>query len=126
MNSGASLREVVSKLSGSVHRVPVVNEEGRVIKIISQSSIIEWFSHHLGEVHASQTVNELKLGSRPVITVRRSLPAIEAFKLMETHNLSGLAVVDEDGSLIGATSARDLKVSLPPCLVSLRCLSCSS
>jgi CBS-domain-containing membrane protein len=104
------LREVVSKLSGSVHRVPVVNEQGRVVKIISQSSIIAWINQHLSSVDASQTISELDLGSKSVISVSNSMPAIETFKLMETHNLSGLAVVNDRGALCGATSARDLKV----------------
>lgn len=109
VSNGASLREVVGKLSGSVHRVPVVNEEGRVVKIISQMSIVEWISKKLSLVDASQTVRSLNLGSHNVISVHKSTPAIETFKLMETHNLSGLAVVDERGALCGATSARDLK-----------------
>ena len=48
--------------------------------------------------------------STPVLTVRGDTPLQEAVKLMSEHHISGLAVVDEGGELVGELSEQDLMV----------------
>ena len=48
--------------------------------------------------------------STPVLTVRGNTPLQEAVKLMSEHHISGLAVVDEGGELVGELSEQDLMV----------------
>jgi len=108
-----SLYSVVEILGTSVHRVPVINERGEVVNIISQSSIIGFLNKHLNaelKDSVNQTVGELRLGSRPVVTVSKNSPAIETFRLMDNKKISGVAVIDEDGKLVGNTSGSDLKL----------------
>lgn len=57
-----------------------------------------------------KTVDELKLGSAPPISVKESAPALEAFKLMDSKQVTGLAITDDHGKLVGNISARDLKI----------------
>ncbi len=57
-----------------------------------------------------KTVDEMQLGTSPVTAVVESQPAIEAFKLMDTKQVTGLAIVDSHGKLVGNISARDLKI----------------
>lgn len=98
---------------GGVHRVPVVNEKGEVVNILSQSSLITFLNHSCANLaEFKSTLKELHLGSKPVISVHKDVPAIEAFRLMDKKKISGVAVVDTDGKLVGNTSASDLKLFL--------------
>ncbi|MFN9624117.1 MAG: CBS domain-containing protein [Cyanobacteriota bacterium] len=46
----------------------------------------------------------------PVFSVRRETPLQEAVTLMSQHHISGLPVVDADGTLVGELSEKDLMV----------------
>jgi len=56
-----------------------------------------------------QTVDEVAFPLKRVITVASTETALNAFKTLDKFRISGLGVVAEDGSLIGNTSAQDLK-----------------
>lgn len=53
-----------------------------------------------------------KYVTSPVVTIRNTTKAYDAFEKMSTSNLSGLAVVDENGKVIHNTSATDIKLWL--------------
>jgi CBS-domain-containing membrane protein len=94
-----------------VHRVPVVTEKGRVHGLVTQSMFISLFSqemHRLGRLK-NVFVSELvpSLTASPWLVDEQSL-AINAFKLMAKHNVSGLGVVDGTGCLTGTISVSDL------------------
>jgi CBS-domain-containing membrane protein len=42
----ATLKEAAQRLAAGAHRVPVVGADGRVVNIISQSSIVDFYYHH--------------------------------------------------------------------------------
>jgi 5'-AMP-activated protein kinase regulatory gamma subunit len=94
----------------SVHRVPVVNKEGKVVNIISQSSLLGFLNDHLTELkeETDKTIGELRIGSRPVTSVNKDAAVIEAFRLMDRHRRSGVALVDNSGRLVGTTTGKDL------------------
>ncbi len=46
----------------------------------------------------------------PVFSVRRETPLQEAVTLLSSHHISGLPVVDADGTLVGELSEKDLMV----------------
>jgi CBS domain-containing protein len=96
----------------SVHRVPVVNKEGKVVNIISQSSLLGFLNDHLTELkeETDKTIGELRIGSRPVTSVNKDAAVIEAFRLMDRHRRSGVALVDNSGRLVGTTTGKDLGV----------------
>lgn len=118
-----SLLVVCEILAKGVHRVPVVDEHGTVVNIISQSSIIQFINSHIKEANVKnellKTINELHLGSKPVISVDKDTSAIETFRLMDNKKLSSLAVVDHDGRFVGNTSASDLKLFIKTLSVDL-------
>lgn len=110
-----SLARIVEILSSpSIHRVPVIDKEDRLIGIISQSNIIQFLQKHKDELGAvlSKTIEETQLGSRPVIPVSTKATALETFKVMGKYNKSGIAVIDNTGRLVGNTSGSDLKLFL--------------
>lgn len=96
------------------HRVPIVNGSaaGKCINIISQSAVVKFLSTHVAIKQLNETLSEAGLAyKKEVISVRDDMPAADAFDVLDSHRLSGIAVVDEDGVLVGNTSARDIKIA---------------
>lgn len=104
------------------HRVPIVSEEkegtdgGRCTNIISQSALIKFLSTHaVKKEMEDETLLDVRDKGLPykkkVVSVVDTSPAFEAFNILDSHRLSGIAVVDEDGKIIGNTSARDIKLA---------------
>lgn len=115
VKTGASLLEVVKILAqGIFRRVPVVNDKGQVVNIISQSSIITFLNSKADKfkTEGSKTIDDLHLGSRPVACARSDGRALDAFRVMSEKKLSGLAIVDKEGKFIANTSSSDLKLYL--------------
>jgi len=111
---GSSLYEVAKMLKDGIHRVPVVDPAtGAVVKIISQSSVIQVLQQQLNGILKDvvlKTVEELDLGTSPVVCVQKDTLAIDTFKLMDDTKKTAVALVDEHGKLVGNTSAKDLKL----------------
>lgn len=111
-----TLFTVAQQLShDNVHKVAVVGNDGRCSGIISQSSLLTFLHTHKGEMKEELTnsLADLKVGIKSnVITVDCTATAQEAFSVMDEVNLSGIAVVDGQGGLIGSTSAQDIKYFL--------------
>lgn len=108
---GSPLLKACEFLERRIHRVPLVNDAGKVVKILSQSAVVKLLQTKLAGLGAAaqKTVTELQLGNKNVMKVTGDTPALEAFRLMESKNLSGLGVVDKNGRLIGNVSSRDVK-----------------
>jgi len=102
----------VARLLCTFKRLPVLNGDGKAINIISQSSLLAFLDRHHKEVESELVVkiNEIEIGSRGMYKVPMTASALDTFRLMEKRNLSGLAVVDQTGKLVGNTSGRDLKL----------------
>ena len=108
----ATLLAVARALSTQLHRVPIVDSEsGKCIYILSQSLLISFLSAHrdLLRDELRQTVGALGLGLCRVVSVASDASAWQAFKVLEINAVSGIAIVDREGKLVGNTSARDLK-----------------
>lgn len=109
-----TLYEAARLLSGTTHRMPVLNQEGRVVRLVTQSSIVHFLAEHIAELkdEANQTVEGTSIGLREVVSARGDRPALEAFLELDNHGLSGVAVVTRDGTIAGNTSAQDLRYFL--------------
>jgi len=105
--------EMLAARSGAakLKRVAVVDAEGQVTAIISQSTLLSFVGKLISEhhVHSDKAIAALELGSAPVIALEESLPAIEAFRIMDSKRITGMAIVNTAGRLVGNISARDLK-----------------
>lgn len=93
------------------HRVPVVDAEGKVVQIVSQSNIVDFLVKHKADVgeELKQTLKDINVGFKAVKTILDTDSAKEAFDLLVETQLSGIGVVDSEGTLIGNTSASDIK-----------------
>jgi len=112
VKQGSPLLEVVEILSKGTRRVPIVNGSNHVVNIISQSSIILFLQEHLKSLSpiGDAKLEELQIGGSPVLSAHKETPAIDVFRMMDSHMRSGVAVVDGDGVLCGNTSGADLKL----------------
>lgn len=83
MTVGASLLQVSRALSTQLHRVPIVDESGKCIGIVSQSVLIQFLAAHRDELkdELRQTVGGLQLGMCKVISVTSDASAWQAFKV---------------------------------------------
>eukprot|EP00658_Telonema_sp_P-2_P001606 TRINITY_DN1059_c0_g1_i12.p1 TRINITY_DN1059_c0_g1~~TRINITY_DN1059_c0_g1_i12.p1 ORF type:complete len:347 (+),score=84.82 TRINITY_DN1059_c0_g1_i12:191-1231(+) len=104
------------------HRVVICDHQCQVETLISQSDIVRFVAEHPsclepGVLDKSlEELNYLLLGKakdggspREVVAVNQKVTAIEAFELMESSGVSGIAILGEEGQLVGNLSASDLR-----------------
>ncbi|EGG24598.1 cystathionine-beta-synthase domain-containing protein [Cavenderia fasciculata] len=99
----------------NVHRIPVIDSEGNLISILTQSRVIEYCNNHAMELNnehqLSKRLDELPLiGTSPVLSIGDDKMAIEAFKLIYDNRVSAVSVVDKDEILVGNISVSDLRM----------------
>jgi CBS domain-containing protein len=95
-----------------VHRVPVMDEQDKLIAIVTQTDVMNFFGRNSSLMNADlgrQTVKQLKLSTPNVITMSINAQAIHAFHLMYLHKVSAVAIVNSAGMLVANLSASDLK-----------------
>jgi len=95
-----------------IHRVPVMDENNKIISIVTQSDMLNFLTKQmeilvkdLGNI----TINQLDLGTKNVITMSANAQAIHAFYLMYAHKVSAVAIVNSLGSMIANLSASDIR-----------------
>lgn len=111
LGDGYSLLHAFETLARTnCHRIPVVNNNNRIVGIYTESmacSDIRQSLHHFG------TLGDLKVKdmrqSDCLFTVRETDRAIDAFRRMSELSVSGLPIVDAEGVLTGSISIRDLR-----------------
>jgi len=109
----ATLYDVALVLATQVHRVPIIDEKGELVSIISQSTFIQLFKQHLNGTLKEETSVKLKdtsIGTSPPISVSKDTSTIESLKKLDDTKKNGLPIVDEFGHLMGNISGRDLKL----------------
>lgn len=109
-----SLLDICKVLGGRhKHRVPITEcSSGTPVctGIISQSGLVAFIASKCSQGSMEETMTDAGLSFRKdVVKIVDDASAASAFELLDSKRLSGIAVVDEDGKLIGNTSARDVK-----------------
>ncbi|MGW4163425.1 CBS domain-containing protein [Streptomyces sp. NPDC004788] len=124
----ASFKEIVTAMERwKVTALPVVEGEARVVGVVSEADLLpkeEFHDHRPGLVEQLRRLDDTaKAGSvrardlmtRPAVTIRPDAPLPLAARLMATHRIKRLPVVDASGTLRGIVSRVDLlKVFLRP------------
>lgn len=95
------------------HRVPISDSSsGKPVctGIISQSALVSFIASKCPPGSLEEKMTDAGLPFRKEIAkIADDASAASAFELLDSRRFSGIAVVDEDGKLIGNTSARDIK-----------------
>jgi CBS domain-containing protein len=112
-------------LDYGISAVPVVDETGRVLGVVSQADLIEKEAQQANGAAASHrpvtwrgrtarlkahAVSAETLMTRPAITIGPDAELNTAAWLMSKHNVKRLPVVDAEGRLVGVVSRGDLLV----------------
>jgi CBS domain-containing protein len=84
------------------------------VNILTQSTVNTYLSNHLDKLGdlGKKTIQEESLGIKSIVSVDLNAPAIEAFKLIAEHRVTGVAVLEEDKTLFTIISAKDIKVRI--------------
>lgn len=113
---GANLTTAISLMTmfDSVHRLAVVGKYPRydLQGLITQFDVVNYLSKNLdkSDPKFGQTLEQLRLGFRKVVSVPEHQHVADAFRLIKSHKVSGVAVVDADGLLVGNISASDVRL----------------
>jgi CBS domain-containing protein len=102
--------EILSADNG-VHRLNVVDGDGRVRGILSQTDIVKFLisKRSLFEDLLNSTLSDLKIGCGPVVNVNTESSVLEALEKMSENFISSVAVIETDGTLIGNISMADIR-----------------
>jgi CBS domain-containing protein len=101
--------------------LPVLSRSGRVIGVVSEADLLHkqerhhaarpggmtWRLHRKAAAKA-EARNAGQLMTSPAVTIHPDAPVGSAARLLNSHHLRCLPVVDPDGQLLGAVSRRDL------------------
>ena len=98
-------------VQNKAQRCPIIDGQGKIVGIVTQADVLDFINQRINNIGSivNNTVAQLKLGTKPVITVNRDVRTVEAYKQMHDSKISGLGIVDDSGALIGNLSTRDLK-----------------
>ncbi|KAI8341244.1 hypothetical protein BC941DRAFT_416307 [Chlamydoabsidia padenii] len=113
----ATLASVVEEFSCGIHRVSVMNPDGRIKGILSQSTVVKYFyenKYQFPEISAlfNKTLRELNLGQTDVVSVDADTLVLDALAQMNQHNVSSVAVLGNMGVIMGNISMTDVKYVL--------------
>jgi len=107
------IAEVLSR--HAVHRVNVFNAKGELVNIITQSAVIELLHKNVNKIGiANKTIEELDIGSYPVISVDIHTRTIDAFNILCEKKLYSIPVVNKElqNSLVTNLSVKDSRAVL--------------
>jgi len=110
---GYSLYSAVEALAKEphLHRVPIVDDDNRLINVITQSQIIDLVANNINLLGSKKNkkLSEIPQLFHDVIKIRDTDVALEAFKLIHNSRVTGVAIVDMNNKLVGNISTKDLR-----------------
>ncbi|KAF0553535.1 CBS-domain-containing protein [Gigaspora margarita] len=112
-----SLLQVVELFGSGTHRVAVVDANGIIKGILTQSRVVNYFYQNVTkfppiEQLFPKTLNELDIGKGFVISASSDSFVLDALTMMIKNGLSSIAIVDSEGMLLGNISMTDVKYVL--------------
>lgn len=110
--ANSPLMLLLQQFGEGVHRVPVMDQNGNIVNIISQTNVVHFFSNpdRLKLLKkGAKTLRELALGMRTPLSVSQTSRVLEALFIMQESKVNGLAVLDDEGRIVGSLSTSDLR-----------------
>jgi len=108
----ASLQDAMELIvQHKIHRVAVLDSNGELKYVLTQSDIITFFANHLDSfpLLTSTTIEQLNLGFKDVVTIPTKNKVWKSFIEMNDKKVSGLGISDDSQNLVGHISCGDLK-----------------
>lgn len=96
-----------------IHRLPLVDSQNNLVGIVSQWDIVNFLNQHKDRhelvKQMSKSLFELDLVPGKVVSVSHRATLKDCFTAIMGYKISGVAITDELGCLLGTISASDLK-----------------
>ena len=89
----------------NVAHVPVENNKGHLVGLITYAELIKYYSTHPLEMQAKVSIKDIMI--KDLITVTNETSTIDAINLMRKNNITCLPVVGEDDILVGIVTEHD-------------------
>ena len=102
-----------SLFAAGVHRVAIVNPEGKITGLVSQSNVISFLADNIerGDCKhmGTKTLEELGLGQNGVVSCLLTTTVIDVIRKLDRVGMSGVALTNPAGRLSGNFSVTDLR-----------------
>jgi len=108
----STLFDAAKLFKQGIHRIPVLNSSGEIVTLFSQSDMVAFLIENeekLGDLWKQPVGKNPYLVHHKVQTVSKNKSVIEAYELLFTKGVNSVAVVDDNGVLVGNLSSTDLK-----------------
>ncbi|OBZ85115.1 Protein SDS23, partial [Choanephora cucurbitarum] len=110
----ATLLSALEIFAYGTHRVSMLNPEGDISGILSQSTVVNYLYENRKQFPEidqamNKTIRELKLGDAPVIGVDINASVLDALSIMSSNGISSLAILQNNKQLMGNISITDVK-----------------
>jgi len=113
VKTGVNLLEAIKIMAANhLQRVPVMDASGeKIISLLTQSAVVAYLAKNLSHLgpNMNKSLKELGFLPKQVIAIEYNRRAVDAFKLMAEHRISGVPVLDIERKLMANVSARDLR-----------------
>eukprot|EP01089_Gocevia_fonbrunei_P017801 TRINITY_DN5887_c0_g1_i2.p1 TRINITY_DN5887_c0_g1~~TRINITY_DN5887_c0_g1_i2.p1 ORF type:complete len:359 (+),score=87.15 TRINITY_DN5887_c0_g1_i2:101-1078(+) len=113
----SNILDIFSKET-NLRRVAIVNEDDKLVGLISQSRVIQFLFENIKDLEALGIETELVKNQESissdisVLTISPNQTALDAFMKLVQGNVLGMALVDDTtGKLVGCMSVNDIKGS---------------
>lgn len=106
----ASLLQAMDVFAKGVHRLCVVDGNGKLLGILTQSNVAKYLYSKLSTAEVSKkTLNELGLAKSAVTSINSESQVFAALTLMHERGHSSVPLVNASGHLTGSISMSDIK-----------------
>lgn len=112
VTAGTSVLDAMKVMTDNhVQRLPVVSVDFQLRNFVTQSAIIQFLQKHIDELGDFVDKSLAQLGFRPkdIISISVNRPTIDAFRLISEKKITGIPVMDTDGTMITNISCSDLR-----------------
>jgi len=108
----SKLDDLVTKLC-VIHRVPVLDHDGRLVSTLSQSSIIQYVYKNYSKVEkefSGKSLLDMGLAkNKTIYGVNLKDDVLNCLTLIEKYEVSALPILDDNGKVVGNFSSTDLR-----------------
>eukprot|EP01090_Pellita_catalonica_P005918 TRINITY_DN1611_c0_g4_i2.p1 TRINITY_DN1611_c0_g4~~TRINITY_DN1611_c0_g4_i2.p1 ORF type:complete len:321 (-),score=61.11 TRINITY_DN1611_c0_g4_i2:13-975(-) len=106
-----TLADIIKRLGGKQDRIPV-EDKGEVIALISKSTVVQFLKNHLKELPSdkvNKSLADAQVGRfKGLICAMPGTRAIDGFAALAEYGISHLALVEDNGTLRGNLSVKDV------------------
>lgn len=107
-----TLRDLVKLMKKArAHRLMVEDHEGQVVAVITQMGLLQVLHDNLDDLfeQPDASLDTLGLARKPIVQCRKDESTLVALTRLRDANITGLAVVDIDGKLIGELGLAEVR-----------------